>query len=339
VLLTTNGDTPFFTVSIAPRSSDDYLRSMVDYGGRRGNWRVRDTRNWFNDDMMQSYFTYLRQINKSFDDNELLRILKAQTWGSGNVKKSFIQANPPVNTNNRYKAVMNGNTALLINTAEPRNSFKVSDQSGKLIKANVPSALARQLLGGQVAAVAATPTTGRRGRPAGQANAPRPAAAPAAGGDINVSEEMDNIGLDVAFARLPRSIIRRLNVNNATRVDPNNDRGASRRNNLLGNAGRVGRVIQIGASKIYIIRLANQQIIASINVQPGNSNYVLTGNASGNNALSLNSPSDLLQALQQRGLAEVHNYLVNEYLGANPTHLDEFKQILRKHINEKNEQK
>ena len=339
VLLTTNGDTPFFTVSIAPRSSDDYLRSMVDYGGRRGNWRVRDTRNWFNDDMMQSYFTYLRQINKSFDDNELLRILKAQTWGSGNVKKSFIQANPPVNTNNRYKAVMNGNTALLINTAEPRNSFKVSDQSGKLIKANVPSALARQLLGGQAAAVAATPTTGRRGRPAGQANAPRPAAAPAAGGDINVSEEMDNIGLDVAFARLPRSIIRRLNVNNATRVDPNNDRGASRRNNLLGNAGRVGRVIQIGASKIYIIRLANQQIIASINVQPGNSNYVLTGNASGNNALSLNSPSDLLQALQQRGLAEVHNYLVNEYLGANPTHLDEFKQILRKHINEKNEQK
>jgi hypothetical protein len=339
VLLTTNGDTPFFTVSIAPRSSDDYLRSMVDYGGRRGNWRVRDTRNWFNDDMMQSYFTYLRQINKSFDDNELLRILKAQTWGSGNVKKSFIQANPPVNTNNRYKAVMNGNTALLINTAEPRNSFKVSDQSGKLIKANVPSALARQLLGGQAAAVAATPTTGRRGRPAGQANAPRPAAAPAAGGDINVSEEMDNIGLDVAFARLPRSIIRRLNVNNATRVNPNNDRGASRRNNLLGNAGRVGRVIQIGASKIYIIRLANQQIIASINVQPGNSNYVLTGNASGNNALSLNSPSDLLQALQQRGLAEVHNYLVNEYLGTNPTHIAEFKQLLRKHINEKNEQK
>jgi hypothetical protein len=52
----------------------------------------------------------------------------------------------------------------------------------------------------------------------------------------------------------------------------------------------------------------------------------------------LNSPSDLLQALQQRGLAEIQNYLVNEYLGANPTHLDEFKQILRKHINEKNEQ-
>ena len=338
VLLTTDGSVPFFLVPISPRSSDDYLKATIDYG-RRENWRVRDPRNWFNDDMMQSYFTYLRQINKSFDDNELLRILKAQTWGSGRVKKSFIASNPPVNTNNRYKAVMNGDTALLINTANPRESFKISDQSGKLVKANIPSALARQLLGGQAAAVAATPTTGRRGRPAGQANAPRPAAAPAAGGDINVSEEMDNIGLDVAFARLPRSIIRRLNVANATRVDQNGDRGAARRNNLLGNAGRVGRVIQIGASKIYIIRLANQQIIASINVQPGNSNYILTGNASGNNALSLNSPSDLLQALQQRGLAEVHNYLVNEYLGANPTHLNEFKQILRKHINEKNEQK
>ena len=53
----------------------------------------------------------------------------------------------------------------------------------------------------------------------------------------------------------------------------------------------------------------------------------------------LNSPSDLLQALQQRNLAEIHNYLVNEYLGANPNHLTEFKQLLRKHINEKkNEQ-
>jgi hypothetical protein len=149
---------------------------------------------------------------------------------------------------------------------------------------------------------------------------------------------MDQIGLETAFMRLPRADYRKLAVTNASRVDPNGDRGAARRNNILGNRGRVGRVISVGASKIYIIRLANQQIIASINVQPGNRNYILTGNANGNVMVPLNSPSDLLQALQQRGLAEIQNYLVNEYLGANPTHLDEFKQILRKHINEKNEQ-
>jgi hypothetical protein len=152
---------------------------------------------------------------------------------------------------------------------------------------------------------------------------------------------MQEAGLDAAFARLAvidRRGYRSLNVDNAARVDINGDRGATRRNNILGNAGRVGRVLQIGQSKIYIIRLANQQIVASINIQPGNRNYLLTGNENGNVALSLNSPSELLQVLQQRNLAEIHNYLVNEYLGANPTHLDEFKQLLRKHINEKNEQ-
>ncbi len=108
---------------------------------------------------------------------------------------------------------------------------------------------------------------------------------------------------------------------------------------LYNHRGRVGQVISLpGGSKIYIIRLANQQIIASINIQPGNRNYILTGNDNGNVAVPLNSPAELLQALQQRGLAEIQNYLVNEYLGANPTHITEFKQLLRKHINEKNEQ-
>jgi hypothetical protein len=344
VVLTSDGERPFFTMFVNPRRGEDYLQSPLAYGGRN-NWRSKSIySNYLSDEMMQSYFTYLRQINKSFDDNELLRILKSSNYGYGAAKKAFIQNIPPVNTTNRYKPVMNGNTALLINTAEPRNSFKVSDQSGKLIKANVPSALARQLLGGQAVAAPGAgnviaPAAGRRGRPAGVRNVPAAAPAPAAAGDINVAQEMEDIGLDVAFARLPRPIIRKLNVTNATRVDPNGDRGAARRNNLLGNAGRVGRVIQIGASKIYIIRLANQQIIASINVQPGNSNYILTGNNNGNVMIPLNSPSELLQALQQRGLAEVQNYLVNEYLGANPTHITEFKQILRKHINEKNEQK
>jgi hypothetical protein len=183
------------------------------------------------------------------------------------------------------------------------------------------------------AAPTAVAPTGRRGRPAGQTNAPRPAAAPAAAGDINVGEEMQNIGLDTAFLRLPRSIIRRLNVTNASRVNPNGDRGAARRNNQLGTRGQVGRVISVGASKIYIIRLANQQIIASINVQPGNYNYVLLGNNGGNNAISLNSPSDLVNVLTQRGLAEHRNYLVREFIANHPEHVNETKNILEKHLN------
>jgi hypothetical protein len=181
---------------------------------------------------------------------------------------------------------------------------------------------------------AAAAAAGRRGRPAGQPATPRPAAAPAAAGDINVREEMDQIGLDTAFLRLPRSIIRRLNVTNASRVAPNGDRGAARRNNQLGGRGQVGRVISVGSSKIYIIRLANGQIVASINVQPGNSNYLLLGNGGGNNAVSLNSPSELVQALTQRGLAEAHRYIVQDYLHHHPEHLDEVKTMLTKHLDE-----
>jgi len=343
VVLTSDGGTSRSEFFLMPSTIDPrQQRTLVDYGygGRGGDWRGRDTSNNLDASQWASYFDYLRNTNQAFDSNGLKTLLSSQGYSMmATSKKAFIANNPPVTADSQLKPAMNGDTALLINTANPRESFKISDQSGKLVKANVPTALARQLLGGQVAATAA-PTTGRRGRPAGQPNAPRPAAAPAAAGDINVREVMDETGLDVAFLRLPRAIMRRLNVTNASRVDPNGDRGAARRNNLLGTAGRVGRVMSLpSGSKIYIIRLANQQIIASINVQPGNSNYVLTGNASGNNALSLNSPSDLLNVLQQRGLAEVHNYLVNEYLGANPTHITEFKQLLRKHINEKNEQK
>jgi hypothetical protein len=124
-------------------------------------------------------------------------------------------------------------------------------------------------------------------------------------------------------------MIRRLNVANASRVDPNGDRGVARRNNMLGPIGRVSRTLSIGASKIYFIRLANQQIIASINVQPGNSNFLLFGNET----IGLNSPSDLVQVLTQRGLAEHRNYLVREFLSNYPEHKNEVRNILKQHLN------
>lgn len=334
VLLTS--DSPrlsFFTMNTAPNRPAEYLNIASKYD-ERGNINRYGA---LDNESITPYLSYLRQINKSFDDNELLNILRSSSINS-ETKKVFVRNNPPVNNNNRYRVVMRGNDLLVINTQNPRESLMLSDRRNNLKQANISPALAAQLLGDQAAAVTA-PAAGRRGRPAGVPNAPRPAAAaPAAAGNINVSEEMDQIGLDVAFARLPRPIVRKLNVTNASRVDPNNDRGASRRNNILGNAGRVGRVIQVGASKIYIIRLANQQVIASINVQPGNSNYILLPNANGNVAIPLNSPSELLQALQQRNLAEIHQYLVNEYMERNPEHLTEFRQMLRQHINEKKKQ-
>jgi hypothetical protein len=317
----------------------DMLSAPIIYGTSRngGNsWRVMDINEPLNLPMFQSFFTYLRQTNQLFNDNELISTLSSDRYYNLlSTKKAFVEANPPVNPNNVYKIAMNGDEILLINTANPRESRKISSNSGKLIKANVPPSLAARLLGTAApAAIAQAATaTGRRGRPAGQVNAPRPAAAPAAPGDINVREVMSDTGLETAFLRLPRSILRKLNRTDGRRVNPNGDRGAARRNNMLGNRGQVGRVIQVGGSKIYFISMPGGRILASINVQPGNSNYLLLGNEGGNNAISLNSPSDLVNVLTQRGLAEHRSYIMNEYLANYPEHKDEIKNLLRKHLN------
>ena len=118
-----------------------------------------------------------------------------------------------------------------------------------------------------------------------------------------------------------------------TQISLEGNRGATRRNGYLGNSGRVIANYAFGPSDIYIIRLANNNIIASIVAQPGNNHYIVTND----NAYYLDSPPSLLQVLQRRGLAEgLHQYIVNEYFDRNPHHLDEFKQLLRKHLNEKN---
>ena len=50
--------------------------------------------------------------------------------------------------------------------------------------------------------------------------------------------------------------------------------------------------------------------------------------------IAMNSPSDLMQALRNNNLAEVRNYIVREYIANNPQHLDEVREMLRKHIAE-----
>jgi hypothetical protein len=207
-----------------------------------------------------------------------------------------------------------------------------------LVKANIPTAVARQLTSATpdeatptAPGAVATPVGTRRGRPAGGGQPRVTVAPPAGGGDINVPEVMAEAGLGNAFTRLPRTDFRRLNVDNAVRVNPNGDRGAARRNNQLGGAGRVQRVIEVGVSKIYLIRLANQQIVASINIQPGNRNYVLMPEG---RIVILDSPSELMFALQRNDLAEIRSYLVREYVANNPRHLDEVKSLLKKYIAE-----
>jgi hypothetical protein len=337
VILSSNGRLPFFAMpsTVTP----NVYSTNLDYGFYGDDWRRVDFSNQLGPEEWNSYFNYLRATNQSYSDDALLRVLNGM---GGNSKKAFIANNPPVNNTGNLKPVMNGNTALLINRADPKNSRKVSD-TGKLIKANIPSALARQLLGNQPAAAPAANAPAadnadvrRRGRPAGVPNAPRQQqpAAPAAQGNINVGARMQENGLETGYLALPRSIRNAINVINATTTPITNNRGASRRQNILGNAGRVTSVLDVGESTIYFIQLGNNTRIASLVKQPGNLHYIITPT----NSYQLNSPSELLQVLQQRNLAEIRHYIVREYFERNPQHLNEFKQIFNEYITEKKKQ-
>ena len=332
VLTTQSADHPIVIQNDSRGASSFQITAWY---GRDGDWRRRGGNGDYSDDVevYRSIFNYLRQKGQTYNDGDLLQnlIRVGRMYNPRGVIKAIIEADIPMTADSMYKPVIYENKPYLVNTQNPRASHTVSFATGKLVKANIPSALAARILGN--AAPAAATAAGGRGRPAGVPNTPRPAATPVAPGDINVREVMNETGLETAFLRLPRSILRKLNRTNASRVDPNGDRGASRRNNQLGDRGRVGRIIQVGGSKIYFISLPGARIVASINVQPGNSNYLLVGNDGGNVAMSLNSPSDLVQALQQRGLAEHHNYLVREFMDNYPEHQEEVKNILKQHLN------
>jgi hypothetical protein len=337
VVLTTQSPEHPIVVQNDDRGAGSF--QITAFYGDNGNWRRRGGSGAYSDDpeIYRSIFSYLRQKGQSYSDGALIQALASagRSFRPQGVIKAIVEAGIPMNADSMYKPVIYEGNPYIVNTQNPRASNTVSEQTGKLVKVNITPAVAARMLGNAApAAIAQAATaTGRRGRPAGQPNTPQAPAAPVAAGDINVRQEMDAIGLETAFLRLPRPILRKLNVTNASRVAPNGDRGAARRNNQLGNRGTVGRVISVGSSKIYIIRLANGQVIASINVQPGNSNYVLTGNANGNVAVALGSPAQLLTVLQQRGLAEHHNYLVREFMDNYPEYKNEVKNILKQHLN------
>ena len=63
-------------------------------------------------------------------------------------------------------------------------------------------------------------------------------------------------------------------------------------------------------------------------------NYLVFGNENGNVVLPLNSPAELVSALQQRNLAEMRRYLTQEYLANNPEQLEEVRGLLQQHVTE-----
>jgi hypothetical protein len=343
VILTAQGDTGYNIFTIGTTGNESFLKSNSSYD-IGGDWRTHNrtyTRPITTPEQVQSIVNFLRETNRSLNNTELLNTLNGGSYSSPSVSiiKQFVQANPPLSPENTYRPVVFNDTLLIINTANPRESKQLSDRSGKLVKANISPAQASRLIGATPAAqgadaqaIAPVAGAGRRGRPAGVPNAPAaPAANVPAGQGASVAEIMANYQLGNGFTQIPARSFQRLNTNTGIGRQIANNRGASRRNNLLANSGRVVRDIEVGPSNIYIIRLADQSHIASVVVQPGNLHYLITPTS----AVALNSPADLLTALQQRNLAEARGYIMTEYLDRNPHHKGEFKELIKKTITEK----
>jgi len=353
LMLSPNSPLSMFGV---PQSNTGVLtRNRISYSYNGGNtWRRTAGSNSIDtEEQWAAYFAYLRGLNQTFTDEGLINALSG--YGVPADFKKLVLTNPnlPLQDTNIYRPVEYQGTVYLINTQDSTNSKKISDQSGKLIKANINANAARRLLRAQVAqngpapaaepeaepgaepavepavaqlqALAAQAGERRRGRPAGVANTPREAQ-PRAQGDVNLRAQFDDTGLGNGFTNLPRNDFRRLNVDDAVRLPRAGDRGASARDNMLGRAGRVTDVFSVGPSKIYFIRLntPDPTTIASINIQPGNRNYVVVGTRS----YSLNSPRELMTFLQNRDLAEgLRTSLFKVHLQENPHMLGEIKQL------------
>jgi len=86
--------------------------------------------------MLDAYFNYLRQVNLAFSDVGLSNALH-RISGDVNFKKSVLtNPNLPLQNDNIYRPAEYNGTVYLVNTRNSADSKKISDQSGKLVKAN-----------------------------------------------------------------------------------------------------------------------------------------------------------------------------------------------------------
>jgi hypothetical protein len=265
-------------------------------------------RSWENDGRFRShgsnsteswkaYFDYLRSQNLAYNTSELENMLRDGYYTG--VK--FAKANPPLSEDNSYKIAEYEGSVYLVNKNNPRESKKISPQTAKLIRANITPRVAAQMLGVPVAQAA----------PAGQANA-------------NIATLIQQSGLERGFNQLSTGIRNRILSGNITPID--GDRGVSRRNNMLGNRGRVTGVITAGQSKMYIIRLTSGTMIGSLVIQPGNQHYIVTGQGQ----INIPSPDALVNTLRQRNIAEeMKGPIVHLHALASPHELEEIKYLLQ----------
>ncbi len=281
-------------------------------------------------EMGEVYGEFLKNNNVELTNNIITNLFERNKWGTAYPSKvAFASAsNLPYAEGSIYRLTVNDGKIYIVNTANPAESFRISEKTGRILSTRAPRTVAPRATPAQLGAgeriAAPLAGAGRRGRPAGGTNRPI---------EGNISDDLTttltNSGLLNSFNQLPIGVRSRF-FGDSTRGNLRNDRGVSRRDNLLAGYGHVDYVRIVGPSAIYGIQLDSGNIVASIVAQPGNSHWLLTQN----NAFQLDSPANLVAALRQRNLTEIRDYIVNEYMELNPNQVNELKDTIKKHIEE-----
>jgi hypothetical protein len=332
VILTSNDNEEEISVVAIPTTSitDQSLRTSKSWGRNR-DWRERNTYSgYIPPSVMSSFIAYLRATGQAYNTEQLVNTIKnSREWNrSGNTVKAFIANNPPVTADNRYTPVEYEGQYLLINRDSPRESLGISNNTGKLIKANIPSSLATRILRTIQPAEPAAEPVAQPQEPAVEPVAQEPEApqaAPAAqGGGQDTIDLITQAGLTTGFDALPTGVRNRILNGDVTPVAT--DRGATRRNGVLGARGRVTGVITAGQSKFYVIRLASGAMIGSVAMQPDARHYVVTAQTS----FSIPNANALVSTLQQRNLTEeMKAPIVHMHALTRPQELEEIKYLLQ----------
>jgi hypothetical protein len=275
-------------------------------------------------DEVEDFIETINKANYKYSDEGIVTLLERLRYYSSVQRAIISNPNFPVAAENTYTYVVIDDKIYRYQTTDITNSNRWSESRASWVRGVVrlPNANQQALAG--------------RGRPAGTPNQAAAANTPAAAGTINISDAFTEAGLGTGYSSLPLSTRRRL-LTLASNVQMGGDRGTTARQNQLGQNGTVNNVLSVNTgspqpSKIYFINMANNSRIASINVQPGNINYIVTTDGH----YVIDSPRQLLQALQQRNLAEgMKSYIVKNYLTLNPHQIDEVKTMLRTYISNK----
>lgn len=281
------------------------------------------------------YLEYLRNTNEEITHRDLERLLDDLDGDKGPLVALLSEYAPDLfsaSANDKYKLVVDEDSNrvyfLDLNSSDRSKSFPL-DGNGD--RRSVPSDVYNRLTAREEAPPQETDdeTEPQSQRPVRNTNTQQV-------GDLNITAETiqdyitNNIG--TSYNNLPRAVKQRLDQG-AQRVS-NDERGARRRNQLLGDRGQVTTVLRLAgrSSAGYVLALTNGDRLISIALQPGNIQGII--HAGGFSSMA--SINDLVATLDNNNLSEdLRQVYIREFLATNPSMKNEVKAHLQKVLAEK----